>query len=151
MDQVPPDILNYLMNYINFIEIGKLALTCKYFKNHYSNYCQNINKKMRIIHKLFLIRKQNFYDLLNKNRQGYLINFNKIYKQPNKYIDKRIQFVARFEYMPYSIISGEIAEGYLSKNKDETYTIVLENSSMYKYQLLFQPFIMDKSLRVIKD
>lgn len=151
MDQLPPDILNYFMNYLDFSNIGRLALTCKYFHNNYSKYCKNINKKLRIIHKLFTDRKKNFFDLLNKNRPGYLINFNKIYKNPEKYLDKRIQFIARFEYMPYSIISGEIAEGYLSKNNDETYTIVLDNSTMYKYQLLFQPFIMDKSLRVIKD
>ena len=82
MDQLPPDILNYFMNYLDFVNIGRLALTCKYFNNNYSKYCKNINKKLRIIHKLFTNRKKNFFDLLNKNRPGYLINFNKIYKNP---------------------------------------------------------------------
>jgi hypothetical protein len=152
-----------LLQISKYLDISSLLNLTKINKKIYDN-SKNIlinNKKrkaIKIIINFFNKIKYNFKDL-RLNRKGYLINPKRIFKHPEEYINKKIQFISSFQYYHYNLRKGEIGEGILSyhSNTDSWY-FTLEND-FYNYHqdeplptnhLLFDSFIFKKSLRVIK-
>ena len=151
MDSLPPDIIKIILPQLNIYQLHNLSLVNKFFYQQ----CLFIKKKylskaIKIVN-FFETIHASFADLKDKNRNGYLSNYKKIYQKPELYLNKKIQFLSKFEYLPYTVLNGTIEEGYLIPNDDGTYVIHIDNQTEFPYQLLFQPFIFNKSLRVIKD
>ena len=154
MKDLPDDIINILISYFNIYDLNRISLISKNFNKIIQIKIIEIKKKIYKIFKLFIHKRNSFYDLRNLNRNGYLINSEKLFKDPSKYQNKMIQFVCKFQYHPYNVPSGEVGEGYLIKNTDDTWNIDVKSNSFDNdgvyFQFLFKPFILSKSLRVIK-
>ena len=119
-----------------------------------------IRKKAAIIIVNFFYKIKNKYSDLRLNRKGYLINYKKLYKHPEFYLNKKIQFISTFQYYHFNLRSGEIGEGtlYYHQNTDSWF-FNLDNS-FYNYlpdeplptnHLLYPAFIKNSSFRIIKD
>ncbi|VVU94389.1 hypothetical protein CPAV1605_111 [seawater metagenome] len=149
MNCLPYDVVHQILPYLNKYELKYLSLVNKNFNKLCVNQLNEYKNKAK---KLVLILERwvlSFTDLKNLDRSGYLINYKRLYKYPEKYISKKIQFMSSFQYYPYTVAHGEIEEGYLEPNSDGTYIIKIDNNPTFSFQLLFDPFIFRKSLRVI--
>lgn len=153
------DLIQFIANYLDIRTIINMSQThsrlikLMTFKN-------KIKKEaaLKIIN-FFCKIKNNFKDL-RLDRKGYLINYKKIYKHPELYLNKKIQFISTFQYYHYNLRPSEIGEGQLSYHSDtDSWFFNLENN-FYNYQedeplpthhLLYSAFIENKSLRVIKE
>jgi hypothetical protein len=155
MDDLPEDLINYLLSYLNIYDQSKLSLTSKYQNIVISKKILKTKEKVYKIIRLFEKRKNSFYDLRNLNRPGYLLNPKRLYKYPTKYEKKKIQFISKFQYHPYTVPFGKVSEGYLYRNPDDTWNIEIKDNFLNEegiyFQYLFKPFIFNKSLRIIKN
>ncbi len=155
MNDLPEDLINYLTSYLNIYDLSKLSLTSKYKYKVVSKKILQIKNKVYKIVELFEKRKNSFYDLRNLNRHGYLLNPKKLYNNPKEYENKKIQFISKFQYHPYTVPFGKVSEGYLYKNTDDTWNIEIKDNNLNDegiyFQYLFKPFIFNKSLRIIKN
>ena len=160
MNNISIDLIISISLFLDYISIVNLRRTNSNFLTVTNNIIikqrkNAINKILRFFYKI----KKNYSDL-RMNRDGYLINYNKLYKHPEEYLNKKIQFVSTFQYYHYNLRKGEIGEGYLNYHKNtDSWFFELDNS-FYQYlpgeplplnHLLYYPFISNKSLRVIKD
>ena len=153
MNKLPYEIINKLSFYLDFHSYENLIKTSKKLKIiAYKDIKKKKIKAAKQIFKLFNDFKNNYVDL-KFNRKGYLINFYKLLKNPHLYKNKKIQFMSRFQYFHYNVIPGEIAEGKLSYDKNtDSWHINLDTDFNYpKSHLLYEPFILPKSVRVILD
>ena len=160
MINLPYDILNLISEYINFYTYYNLAVTNK---NLY-NLCKNDLFKKKINASYIIIRffykiKLNYSDL-RLSRKGYLINYNRLLKHPEFYLNKKIQFISSFQYYHYNVRSGEIGEGTLFHSSNNNSWFIKLDNSFYNYNqnepiptnhLLYRPFIVSNSVRVIKS
>lgn len=160
MKNISIDLIISISEYLDLISIFNLSLLNTRFNQIKNNFMIQYKKRSAIIIlKFFLKIKNNYFDL-RLNRKGYLINYKKLYKYPNKYINKKIQFKSIFQYYPNNLRSGEIGEGKLEYhentdswyfNLDNSFYNYLEDEPLPTNHLLFPAFIDNYSFRVIKD
>ena len=151
------DIIINIANFLNYKDLVN-------FTNCFNNISSNLiikkkEKAANTIKNFFYYIKCKYKDL-RLNRKGYLINYNKLFKYPDKYLGKKIQFISKFQYHPFNLRSGEIGEGTLYYNSSTDSWFFNLDNNFYNYQpdeplptchLLFKAFVYKKSFRILKE
>ena len=118
------------------------------------------NSRFKPIENINSVKIKNKYSDLRLSRKGYLINYKKLYKHPELYLNKKIQFKSTFQYYHYNLRAGEIGEGTLYYHSDTNSWFFDLDNSFYNYlpdeplpthHLLYPAFIKNSSFRIIKD
>jgi hypothetical protein len=158
MKIISEDIFFIISNYLNYYSLINLIYVNKNINYILKNIVKRKLDKSALIINKFFYKVKNSYSDLRLKRAGYLINYKRLYKHPELYIKKKIQFVSKFQYHPYNLKSGEIGEGELYYHTEsDTWFFDLDNY-FYNYpneeclplnHLLFKPFIYKKSLRIL--
>ena len=160
MNYLPFDIIHYISKSLNFRSYYNLVTSSKNLYNSSKLDIQKIIKKAsHTICKFFYNIKFRYHDL-RLSRKGYLINFEKLLKHPHFYVNKKIQFISRFQYHHNDLKMGDIGEGTLYYHSNTNSWFFNLDNSFYNYEvdeplpqnhLLYRPFIVSTSVRVIKE
>ena len=143
---LPYDILYTISLYLDY---NSYYLFKKVLHNEFYLEIDHFDKKINTIKRFFKKKLYyNFADLKNLNRKGCLLNLNKAVDNPEIYEGKTIQCVSAFQYNFSYIQEGNIVEGKLIKTDYDAWVIL--DKSVNKIHPFINPFILSKSIRLIK-
>jgi hypothetical protein len=146
LENISNDIINYVIfKYLSYFDIINLKHSNKYFNyinlDFFHNKCNIIKSFIR--NKMY----NSFIDLKGLNRNGYLIKFKNMNRNINRYNNKLIQFICPYEYSYTFVSTGNIVEGKLIQLQNAW---VLYDDYTKKIHPFIKPFIIEKSIRIIK-
>jgi hypothetical protein len=153
------DLIQSIGTYLDIITIINISQTHSRLRKIMNLKTKRNKKAALIIINFFYKIKNNFKDL-RLDRKGYLINYKKLYKHPELYLNKKIQFISTFQYYHNNLRPCEIGEGKLYYHSDTDSWFFNLVNNFYNYQadeplpthhLLYPAFIENRSFRVIKE
>jgi hypothetical protein len=154
------DLILNISSFLDIKSVVNLSHTNSRFKPIDNINSVKIKKRAAIIIVNFFYKIKNKYSDLRLSRKGYLINYKKLYKHPELYLNKKIQFKSTFQYYHYNLREDEIGEGtlyYYSNtnswffNLDNSFYNYLPDEPLPTHHLLYPAFIKNNSFRVIKN
>ena len=152
LNTLPDDILNKICNELNISSLKNIIICDKSLYNVINPILNDrILKVKKICVKFLELRKYNFYDLAELNRDGYLVSLKSIINNPKYFEGKTIQFVSRFSYEFENPTEGEICEGSVATNIHNDWYIDINGGNFNMYQPLLESFILKGSTRIIKE
>ena len=143
---LPYDMLYTISLYLDY---NSYYLFKKVLSKEFHLEIDYFDKKINIIKKFFKKKLYyNFLDFKNLNRKGYLLNLKKAIDNPEIYEGKTIQCISAFQYNFSYIEAGNIVEGKLLKTDYDAWVIL--DKSVNKFHPFINPFILSKSIRLIR-